>query len=63
MQDKSVLTQRDLAERYGVCVATIAKWRREGTGPKYMRLSTTDRSRIRYTLEDVIEFERNRAIQ
>ncbi len=45
------LSNEDLAERYGVPLATIRKWRHEGTGPRGVRLGR----HVRYS---VVECER-----
>jgi predicted site-specific integrase-resolvase len=47
------LNQRQLAERWGVSVASLERWRAKGIGPAFLKLY----GRILYRLEDVEAFE------
>ncbi|WP_211232363.1 helix-turn-helix transcriptional regulator [Pseudomonas cremoricolorata] len=49
------LRPHELVERWNgaVSVRTLANWRSQGTGPKFVKLG----GRIVYRLEDVIEWE------
>jgi predicted DNA-binding transcriptional regulator AlpA len=47
------LSRRDLAERYGLPVKTLAQWASKGTGPRYARMGR----HVRYRLSDVIDWE------
>ena len=49
------LQERELAERWGIAVTTIQKWRQNSTGPTFLKLS----ARVVYPIEAVEEFERN----
>lgn len=51
--DRVWLTSEDLASRFGVPLATIRKWRYEGTGPRGVKLGR----HVRYALTAVVEFE------
>ncbi len=52
-----VLTQQDLAIRWGCSARTLQRWRTERSGPAFVRLG----GNIRYLIADVIAFEhRNR---
>lgn len=48
------LSNEDLAERYGIPLATVRKWRHMGTGPKGARLGRS----VRYPLAEVEKWER-----
>lgn len=48
-----VLTQEDLAKRWGLAPRTIANWRWAKRGPKYFRAG----NRALYRAEDVLKFE------
>lgn len=56
MSEESFLSNEDLADRYHVPVATVRKWRHEGTGPPALKLGR----HVRYRPEDVTEWERTR---
>ena len=49
------LTQRQLAERWGISERTLEKWRWAGRGPGHIRLG--QRSVIRYPLAEVEKYE------
>ena len=40
------------AERLGLCLGTLAKWRLRGYGPRYLKLG----SRVRYREADIDEW-------
>lgn len=50
----SYLTDRELAERWGVGRSTLATWRHENRGPAWTKLGAL----VRYHLDSVLEFER-----
>lgn len=52
-----LLHPRTVAERYNISVGTLANWRREGKGPRFVRLGDGPRPRVMYRLPDVIEWE------
>jgi predicted DNA-binding transcriptional regulator AlpA len=52
------LTPEELAERERVSKATVRRWRAEGEGPPYERLTPQT---IRYRLSEVERWERDRA--
>lgn len=54
-----LLTTAELAERLKVSVATVRRWRHNGKGPSYVRLSHND---VRYRLEDVDAFLKSQTI-
>ena len=51
--DRRVLNENELAQRWGVSPKTLQRWRSEGRGPRYLKLS----KRVSYPLEAVIDFE------
>ncbi len=51
--DRRVLNEVELAQRWGVSVKTLQRWRSEGGGPRYLKLSR----RVSYPLDSVISFE------
>jgi len=53
-----LLTPSQLSERIGICVGTLAIWRRKGKGPKHVKLPGQEqRADVRYKIEHVIEWE------
>ena len=54
--DERWLSRRELAERYGLPVKTLAQWASKGTGPRYARMGR----HVRYRLSDVIAWETQR---
>lgn len=53
------LTEHQLHERWNKSVATLRRWRREGTGPSFMKLGKG----ILYPLSAVEEFEKKNTIK
>ena len=51
--ERRALSETELAQRWGVSPKTLQRWRTEGRGPKYLKLS----KRVTYPLEAVTEFE------
>lgn len=47
------LSQSDLAKRWGISEASLERWRCEGIGPVYLKLT----GRIRYRLCDIESYE------
>ena len=54
MTTKNHLTPHQLAERLQMQVSTIARWRKEGTGPEYVKCGRA----TRYPLDAVEAWER-----
>jgi predicted DNA-binding transcriptional regulator AlpA len=50
---RRVLNENELAQRWGISTKTLQRWRSEGRGPKYLKLS----KRVSYPLETVLDFE------
>lgn len=53
--ERRVLSEIELAQRWGVSSKTLQRWRSEGRGPHYLKLS----KRVTYPLEVVTEYERS----
>ena len=51
--ERRVLSETELAQRWGVSPKTLQRWRSEGRGPHYYKLS----KRVSYPLETVTEYE------
>ena len=56
MNDR-LLTMEDLADRWGVGVDTLRRWRRAGKMPKEIRLNGSTAKGVRYAIGDVIAHE------
>lgn len=53
MMQRVTFSEQDLGERWGISVKTLQRWRSEGRGPKFMKLS----KRVLYPVEEVYVFE------
>ncbi len=51
--NESFLTTAQLAARWQIDSGTLMRWRSEGIGPRYLKLSGT----VRYRIEDVDQME------
>ena len=54
--DERWLSRRELADRYGLPIKTLAQWASKGSGPRYARMGR----HVRYRLSDIIEWEEKR---
>jgi excisionase family DNA binding protein len=52
------LTEREVADRLGLSVATLRAWRHRGKGPRFLRLGRS----VRYLPADVDDFVRASAV-
>jgi predicted DNA-binding transcriptional regulator AlpA len=52
------LTEREVADRLGLSVATLRAWRFRGKGPRYLRLGRA----VRYLPADIDDFVRTSAV-
>lgn len=57
MSEGKLLSEKELATRWGVTQRTIQKWRAEGIGPRWTVLG---KSTVRYRLDDVLAYEAER---
>lgn len=55
MNDSRQLSPETLSRRWEVSTHTLARWRTEGLGPRFMKI----RGKVRYRLEDIESFEHN----
>lgn len=55
---ETYLTPADVAQRTGYSLATLARWRCEGRGPRFLKPGgSAKQARIRYRESDVIAWE------
>ena len=47
------INERELAKRWGISPKTLQRWRSEGRGPRYLKLS----KRVTYPLDGVSHFD------
>ena len=47
------LSPQEAASYLGYCTQTLAGWRFQGVGPRYLKLGHGKRAKIRYRLEDL----------
>jgi predicted DNA-binding transcriptional regulator AlpA len=50
---KIAINENELAQRWGVSPKTLQRWRSEGRGPRYLKLS----KRVTYPLDEIFLFE------
>lgn len=50
----SVLTPTDLAKRWGISPVTLAMWRVQGDGPKYLKIG----KKVLYSFDEIEKFEK-----
>jgi predicted site-specific integrase-resolvase len=50
---KMMLNEVELAERWNLSPKTLQRWRSEGRGPRFMKMSR----RVVYPMDEVLEFE------
>ena len=54
-----LLTPKELAKRWSTATNTLARWRVSRVGPKYLKMGEGTRSRVRYRLSDIEDYERS----
>lgn len=52
-----VLTPEELAIRWKVSEETLARWRKEGIGPKSFKFGQIAQAGVRYLMADVLAYE------
>jgi predicted DNA-binding transcriptional regulator AlpA len=57
-----LLTEHDVALHYGLSVETIRKWRRLGSGPKFIKIGA-GKGPVRYRAADIDEFDKAAIVQ
>lgn len=53
VMERVTLTEIELAKRWGISEKTLQRWRSEGRGPKYMKLS----KRVLYPVDEIFAYE------
>ena len=48
-----LIAPQELAERWGICVDTLKRWRAQGRGPSWVRIGR----QIRYRMRDIRDHE------
>ena len=63
-QEKKVImvTSFELAERWGLSHRTLANWRSQNKGPRYLKLGKESGSHVLYKLSDVVKYEKKHYI-
>ncbi|MGI9274578.1 MAG: helix-turn-helix transcriptional regulator [Endozoicomonas sp.] len=56
---KKVLNSKELAQRWSVSERTLERWRCEGKGPRYIKISGC----VRYLISDIENMEQLRCIK
>ena len=56
--DDVLLTEKELATRWGVTPKMLQKWRSGGGPLRFIKLGQSRTSRVRYRLSDALAFER-----
>lgn len=51
---KIAINENELAQRWGISPKTLQRWRTEGRGPRYLKLS----KRVTYPLDEIFDFEK-----
>lgn len=52
---KFAISEQELATRWGISPKTLQRWRSEGIGPKYLKLS----KRVAYPMDEILIYESN----
>lgn len=60
MSDNVILDQSQLAKRWDMHPRTLENWRQQGRGPRFFKLHDGPKAPVRYRLEDIEEFEKER---
>jgi len=53
MQTEPAFTETELARRWNVSIKTLQRWRSEGVGPPYIKLSKA----VRYPVDEIVAYE------
>lgn len=61
--DGHLLKPEELAIRWGMRAESLANWRSNGEGPKYVKLGSGKASNVRYRLEDILEYEQRHVVK
>ncbi len=61
--ETAVLTAKELAKRWSISEKTLEAWRGSGKGPKFLKVGDGERPRVRYEIEDIVEYERTHTVE
>ncbi len=53
--EHTLITQKELADRWLIREATLERWRSEGIGPVFLKIM----GRVRYRVSDIEAYEKN----
>lgn len=56
-QPSQTLTTTQLAERWAMDPRTLRRWRAQGLGPEWIKLTPASNALVRYRLEDIEAYE------
>lgn len=56
------LNEKEVAEYFGVSLRTVRHWRFHGVGPAFFRVGDPETGNIRYRIEDLDAYARERRI-
>lgn len=59
----TLLTPKELCERWKVADDTLRHWRVKGIGPPYIKLGEGRNSHVRYRLDDILAYEEENQLQ
>ena len=64
MKTSRLLTPEELAERWDYTVETLANWRSDNRGPRFVKMAEkgTSKAGVRYRLSDVEAYEANHLV-
>lgn len=57
MDNSDRMHPAQVAQRYGITPETLSNWRREGKGPRWVKLGNGKRPRVMYRTADVLKWE------
>ena len=60
MNSSDFLTDLQLAERWHMHPRTLENWRQQGRGPRFFKLHDGPKAPVRYRLEDIEFFEKEK---
>lgn len=63
MTRDDLLPPSEVAARYGITPETLSNWRREKKGPRWVKIGDGPRPRVRYRLQDLIEYEQENLVE
>lgn len=58
----NLLEPKDVAKKIGYTISALQKWRREGVGPNFLKLTDSPNGGIRYRESDVDKWIESRLV-